>query len=133
MGVFRDIGQRLRERFAKDKDKAALELARGATMAGAGGDQFNLLQTYGMNALSEYLQLDHDMMMRYVDYEEMDDYPEIAAALDIFADDSTQTDTQTNRVVWVESRHNRAHSRYLRSIAYRRANGGAVFFNICIE
>lgn len=104
MGVIDNIGQKLRSTFAKDKDKKAIELAKGATInVGGAGDQFNLLQTYGMNALSEYLQLDHDMMTRFVDYEEMDDYPEIAAALDIFADDSTQTDTQTNRAIWVES------------------------------
>ena len=34
---------------------------------------------------------------RYDEYEKMDDYPEITAALDIYADDSTQKDLRNKR------------------------------------
>lgn len=36
---------------------------------------------------------------RYSEYERMDDYPEITAAFDIYADDSTQRDTKNRRLV----------------------------------
>jgi hypothetical protein len=72
-------------------------------MAGLPQSGYDLLQAYGYDVLGDYLRLEQDLLSRYVDYEEMDDYPEIAAAVDIFADDSTQPDTQINRTVWVTS------------------------------
>ena len=104
MGFIKKIGDSLRSAFSKDKDKAALQLAKGQTnfghVPGGGGD---LLSSYGYDYVAEYLRLDADLMMRYYDYEEMDDYPELCASLDIYADDASQPDTQLNRTVWVTS------------------------------
>lgn len=45
---------------------------------------YDILQAYGYDVLSDYLRLEHDLLARFVDYEEMDDYPEISAAIDIY-------------------------------------------------
>lgn len=44
-------------------------------------------------------ELEIERRRRYVEFESMDDYPEIAAAFDIYADDTAQKDTQNRR--WV--------------------------------
>lgn len=48
-------------------------------------------------------QLSQDLQSRYVDYTEMQYYPEIGAALEIFSDEATRVDTLKNRSIWVES------------------------------
>lgn len=103
MGFISDIGKKIRGVLSKDKEQLAAQFAKGntaSTPATAGGD---LLQAYGYDVIADYLRLEHDLLSRYVDYEEMDDYPEISAALDIVADDATQTDSQRNRTFWVSS------------------------------
>ena len=42
-------------------------------------------------------QLELNRRRRYKEYEEMDEYPEIGAAFDIYADDSTQKGTRSER------------------------------------
>ena len=44
--------------------------------------------------------MDEGLLQRYADYEEMDDYPEIGAALDIYGDDATIPDIHHNRSIW---------------------------------
>jgi len=48
-----------------------------------------------------------DRLQRYADSEDMDNYPDTAGALDIYADDSTQTDSETRKTLWVESKDER--------------------------
>jgi hypothetical protein len=86
-----------------DKERIVLQLAKGGTSSSAPQSGFDLLQAYGYDVLSDYLKLEQDLMSRFVDYEEIDDYPELAAALDIYADDATQTEPLQNRTVWVDS------------------------------
>ena len=43
--------------------------------------------------------LQEDLLTRYADYEDMDEYPELSAALDIVADDATQTDHLTGKIM----------------------------------
>jgi hypothetical protein len=62
------------------------------------------MASFGNDYISEYLKLDADLLSRFADYEEMDDYPELSTALDIYADDATQPDTQNNRTMWVTSK-----------------------------
>lgn len=58
----------------------------------------------GYNAyLTNSVRLDQDLMSRYADYENMNEYPELGAALDIFADDATVQDIITGRSMWFES------------------------------
>jgi hypothetical protein len=63
-------------------------------------------QSEGSGYLSESVAVDQDLTSRYQDYEEMDSYPEIAAALDIFADDATVQDTLNGRSLWFEAPDN---------------------------
>lgn len=86
-----------------DKEQVVLNLAKGGTNSGYPQTGFDLLQAYGQDILSDYLKLEHDLMARFVDYEEMDDYPELASAIDIYADDATQTESLQNKVVWIDS------------------------------
>lgn len=67
------------------------------------GRDFNLLSLYGYDVVGDYLKLDHDLFSRYYDYEEMDDYPDASAALDVYADDATQVDSEERATVWIES------------------------------
>jgi hypothetical protein len=104
MGLLSNIAGRIERAFAGDKDQVIIRAAQGATgpLAPTG---FNLLQAYGYDVLADYLRLDASLLERYADYEEMDDYPEIASAIDIFADDATQPDTVNNRTVWCTSKN----------------------------
>ena len=44
-----------------------------------------------------YSEIERVRRTRYKDYEKMDEYPEVGAAFDIYADDCTQKDTQHRR------------------------------------
>lgn len=44
-----------------------------------------------------YSEIERSRRARYKDYEKMDEYPEVGAAFDIYADDCTQKDTQHRR------------------------------------
>jgi hypothetical protein len=103
MGFWGDIGHRVRGMLRFDKEQVVLNLAKGGSASGYPQTGFDLLQAYGQDILSDYLKLEHDLMARFVDYEEMDDYPELASAIDIYADDATQTESLQNKVVWIDS------------------------------
>lgn len=103
MGAVQNVIDRLRGAFVADKERGGQLLAKGSTSPTYPDSGYDLLQAYGYDALSDYLRLEHDLLSRYVDYEEMDDYPEIASAIDVYADDASQPDTQLQRTVWVSS------------------------------
>lgn len=63
------------------------------------GSSFDVLNT-DMNGM---ITLDKGMMSRQLDYARMDEYAEISSALDIYADDATQKDSTSGKVLWVES------------------------------
>jgi len=93
----------IRSWFGRDKEQVQLRLAQGATAATLPGSAYDMLQSYGYDVVADYLKLEQDLMSRFIDYETMDDYPEVSAALNIYADDATQPDTPGGRRVWVES------------------------------
>ena len=103
MGFAGDVAKRISAAFSRDKDRANLQIAKGSTSERIDGSAIDVLTGVGYDALSEYLRLDQDLLLRYADYEEMDDYGEIATALDILADDATQPDSVMHRTVWVTS------------------------------
>ena len=104
MGFANDIATKVRGYFSKDKETAAIQLAKGQTNDRVPGGAGGLMNNLGYDALTEYLKLEGDLLGRFSDYEDMDDYPEISAAIDIFADDSTQPNTPLNRTLWVTSK-----------------------------
>lgn len=61
------------------------------------------LPSGAVQGLTDYLRLDSDLVARYVDYEDQDDSPLISSALDVYSDDSTQTDTQHGKTIWIEA------------------------------
>ena len=103
MGFWGSIGDRVRGLLRFDKETVVLNLAKGATNSSYASSGFDLMAAYGENGLTDHLKLDHDLMSRYMDMEEMDEYPELSSAIDIYADDSTQTESLMNKVVWVDS------------------------------
>ncbi len=103
MGFFSRVANQVRRVWAQDKAQDGSDVAKGSVIPSAGMPNGGLLAHYGNEYLSEYLRLDSDLLSRYADYEDMDDYPELSTALDIYADDVSQPDTQTNRTVWVTS------------------------------
>ena len=78
MGAVQNVIDRLRQAFISDKERGGSLLARGSTSPTYPDSGYDLLQAYGYDALSDYLRLEHDLLSRYVDYEEMDDYPEVS-------------------------------------------------------
>jgi len=102
MGFISDIAGKIEKFWKFDKEAQNVELARGTTNAVA-------LQGYGndygySSKLSSLLAIEQDLLSRYADYEEMDDYGELSSALDIYADDATQPDTEINRTIWTTSK-----------------------------
>jgi len=55
--------------------------------------------TRGGHAGPQMTELEIERRSRYQEYENMDDYPEVAAAFDVYADDSTQATTQGD--LWI--------------------------------
>jgi len=103
MGWFGNVAGRIRSWFDKDETHAARMSARGATNNQFPTQQRDLLGLNYQGVLSDWLLVDRDLSSRYRDYEDMDEYPTISTAIDIFADDATQTDSVTNRTMWVTS------------------------------
>ena len=56
-----------------------------------------------LDGVGDYLRTDQNYLARLVDCEHMDQYPELASVLDIWADDATQPDIQDGRTVEIEA------------------------------
>jgi Bacteriophage T4-like portal protein (Gp20) len=104
VGFFGGVADRIRDYFRRDKEQVGLQLAKGSTASGYPTTGYDLLQAYGYDVLSDFLKLEHDLLSRYIDYEEMDDYPELSAALTIYADDASQPETHLSRTLWITSK-----------------------------
>lgn len=90
----------------RDKETKVAEESRGISAGAApmqmgasshepGGD--------GYAGLMDGLSVDTDLMHRYADYENMDDYAETSAALTCIADDSTIPDSIHGKTIWAIS------------------------------
>jgi len=97
--------QRVRDTMVSDKEQAAQEVTRA--QYSRGDASLGSFDANGYAGLSEHLLVENDLMTRYFDYEEMDDYPELHTALDIYADDATQEDSLRNRSIWFVSENER--------------------------
>ena len=103
MGFIQDVASRVRGWFKTDNSVVSRETQRGQRQLPAASPYGAYGQT-GMDALGDLLNIEQDLMARYVDYEEMDDYPEISAALDVYADDATVPDMYKDKAIWVTSK-----------------------------
>ena len=92
--------------FKRDKEVQAAAVAKGTSVASnvsmTGMDPTSS-GSEGVSALQNQLAIDQDLISRYIDYENMDDYVETSAALDIYADDATIPDTLNKQTVWATS------------------------------
>lgn len=104
MGVLQDVVGRIRGVFTRERKQLeqALELSKGMTQP-QGFDTFSVYGRYGMEPLMDYLRIEQELITRFLDYAEMESYPELSAALDIYADEATQPDILTGKTMWVES------------------------------
>jgi len=98
MGWFEGVAKKVRKLFGSDQidipgDSKVVQLPYDARMAGS--------SDFWGGFVSNWLNVDPDLMARFRDYESMDEYPEISSAIDIYADDATQIDSQKNRAIWV--------------------------------
>lgn len=99
--AFKDRIARL---FKKDTGAQIEKAGKGHSIDDPTGNPIETSSDGRLNGVRAALSMDQDLMMRYADYEQMDDYPELAASLDIVSDDSTITDTLRNRSIWGESK-----------------------------
>jgi hypothetical protein len=96
--------QRVRDTMVSDKERAAEQVRRSQYTRGDGASQaWSMFDSAGYAGLADHLVVENDLMTRFFDYEEMDDFPELHTALDIYADDATQEDSMRNRSIWVTS------------------------------
>jgi hypothetical protein len=103
-GFIQQVGQGLRQFFARSPEFVAADLRKGGMPSvERAGLPYNLVSQFGYDTLAEHLRIDQDLMARYADYEEMDEYPEISSAYDIYADDSTMPDMEEGKSIWVTS------------------------------
>ena len=93
----------IREIFGRERQKKDLSVSTRELLQRSSQGRYPGMDMGGFGGLDEYLGLDRRLLYRYSDYEEMDEYADISSALDIFSDDSTQTDSSTRKSVWVES------------------------------
>ena len=103
MGFWGNVGSRVRGLLQWDKERVALQLAKGGTASTTAQSGFDIMQAYGYDQMSDYLKLENDLMSKFVDYEEMDEFAETSAALDYYADDASSNDQLTGMCVWADS------------------------------
>lgn len=103
-GFIQQVGGGLRRFFARAPETVSADLRRGgAPSSDRAGLPYNLVSQFGYDTLADHLRIDQDLMARFADYEEMDEYPEISSAYDIYADDSTMPDMEEGKSIWVSS------------------------------
>lgn len=103
-GFIQQVGGGIRRFFARSPEIVAADLRRGGMPSHErAGLPYNMVSQSGYDSLAEHLRIDQDLMARYSDYEEMDEYPEISSAYDIYADDATMPDMEEGKSIWVSS------------------------------
>jgi hypothetical protein len=98
--------ERVRKMFPSDKERAIQKIRKAQPSArqkvGISGNP--VYDISGFDPYGGLLQLEYDLMSRYIDYEEMEEYPEISTSYDIYADDATQTDSLRRQSIWAVSK-----------------------------
>jgi hypothetical protein len=108
MGVKDTIRKRVNDFLNAERDiPQSREQQRDAARKAQGGPAFEAGITPSdvdvWNWYESSVSVERDLKSRYLDYESMDDYPDFSAALDTWADESTQPDQMKKVAVWVES------------------------------
>jgi intein/homing endonuclease len=93
----------VRDVFGREKQGSELAIANRSLLQSMQGGAHGVFDMQGLGGINEALGLDRRRMYRYSDYEEMDQYGELNAALDIYADEVTCMDAERKKSVWIES------------------------------
>lgn len=110
MGIASDSLELIRRVFRRDQmipgapvaqDIMAQAPTRGMSLAG--GSALGILSGGVSTHMQDALSIEGDLVSRYEDYELMNSYPEIATALDLFADDATVADVLDGKSLWYEA------------------------------
>lgn len=103
-GFAKGAGDVVRSFFARSSEQSVSDIRRGGVPSvERAGLPYTLASHYGYDSLAEHLRIDQDLQARFTDYEEMDEYPEISVALDIYADDSCTPNLEREEAIWVTS------------------------------
>ena len=108
-GMYNPRGGTLRAWFAKFFARPGRPVIKGDRLAGDTVKQIDTFEGFGggigiSKGLPRLPQIEYDRKKRYKEYEDMDEYPEIGAGLDIYADDGTQK-TIEGIVIEVKTKH----------------------------
>lgn len=118
-GFAQGAARNVRQFFARDPAAQAMQLRRGGSpSAERAGMPFSLVNQFGYDGVAEHLRVDQDLTARYTDAEEMDEYPEISVAFDIYADDAA-TPNEDDLSIWFSS-ENKAVERDLHDTFHKR-------------
>lgn len=107
MGWTDNIRRRVKSAFGMDLAMTGRQISRGRsqgqmTRAGYGGHAFSYSQSSLNEGVNDLLRLRDDLVSKYIDYENMDEYPEISSALDVYADDAT-VPNNFERSIWAKA------------------------------
>jgi hypothetical protein len=103
-GFTKGAGEAVRSFFARSHEQSVTDIRRGGVPSvERAGLPYTLASHYGYDSLAEHLRIDQDLQARYTDYEEMDEFPEISVALDIYADDACAPNMDREQSIWVTS------------------------------
>ncbi len=94
----------IKKLWSGDKESQVATDARGTSHVSPLGMSPSGEGAEGMQHLHDQLSVDTNLVRRYVDYENMDDYPEITSSLDIYADDASIPDSIHGKTVWAKSK-----------------------------
>ena len=99
MGI-KDVWKQVQNFFSTERNE--IKRINKARFPGMGDMPFMYDRGTAFDMYSSQVRLHQNLYQRYKDYENMDDYPEIAAALDIYADEATQPDFIRKAQIWAE-------------------------------
>lgn len=104
MGWKGSVADLVRKPFKDSPERKTAELQQSQLPGGAlmGSDHLTLMGGL-YSELAPMLQIEQDLMKRYIDYENMDDYPDTHRALNTYADESTASDFQRDMSMWVDT------------------------------
>lgn len=99
-GATKAVSKRLRDIFKDDKSQAAVKLQRGSREIAPPLVGYNLGADYGITTTEAYLRLEQELLAKHAEIEAMESYGDLSSALDVIADNATQSDIERRKVVW---------------------------------
>lgn len=103
MGYISNTIDNVRRFFKGDKERVAYNIAKSNTNSPLSSTNYGMMSSYSYDSLSNYLELENDILGKYADYENMMMMPELSSGIDVYGDDSTAPDLYLKRSVWVTS------------------------------